>query len=531
MKKLILLTITFFVWISTTFAEIPASDKIEIDWLQFVMNYTWDGCNNTSFCVFDDNDILLNIRTNYRIVENYQFFALGEGVYAILAIYLNTTPWTEKTALYTYNSNSNLSYRYASWVSTFATLRDVQIDYTEDYFYISYNYYSTSYEVWRVTRSNSYIYYEWNYISGWLNNSTYSFLWYDFYSQLGSKINIIYFDWLNFWNIPPIVIQENCYDQIMDSWYSFNSFSILNKTFSDYTVYMEKDFVLWYKKNSDNKKQIIEIQNAEDLTGRNNTVFFSTWSSIEFNSFDNPLTMEAFISIATDDTPEYIKIIWSWNDFQLWVFSWEWVTQLLWWWKFFNYNEEISLKSYTSDIYAVVIYFEKAFFTNNIIEGIDYWTYETERQTYEICIDEEWSITRDGESYTWSLDITGDLEPLDEVGTTFYYTGTGGTTQGINDGISTFFDWINSIKNIWSKIIDFIKAIFRIWETTESKSWISWIITSANASELWSSFNWTMDTVMNWDNYYSKSIETIRWALLIICIFMVLSLFLLYKKS
>lgn len=326
----------------------------------------------------------------------------------------------------------------------------------------------------------------------------------------GSTISVYY---SSTWEeVPPLdTTGMNCYEQLMNSWYSFLNKSIYWKNQSNYTLntYVAfsgstGQFSTSYIENSTQENHVYAGYSWKEANGSTSTGLFTSNTLLELKSSPYPWDYtRPYINISRHGWIDYIKLVGSWaeaehNTFQIWIFASNSINAvgeadyLLGNGKFFNFNEEISLKNYTDDhIYAIVFLFDKfgwfqnMFGTTYYIDWIEYGTYSINSTIHEICIDpDDGTVYRDWVVYTGSLDVNGNLPELPTVGENLpEYTGTWWLIEGANDIIGEFFGWIASIKNAGNNLIELVKKILQIWQTDEVRDW-SWFlfIWKANAS-------------------------------------------------
>lgn len=205
----------------------------------------------------------------------------------------------------------------------------------------------------------------------------------------------------------------------------------------------------------------------------------------------------------------------------------------------FHYNERISLKNYTQDYVYSIIMSSSAYSCwlilptacNISLSWIEYWTYETTSSIYRICKDSDWVIYRNGLVYTWSLDMNWWIDPIEEVPWQDpNFTWTWWIVDGINSIFNTFYEWWSNIKASWNNLIELIKQILEIWNTSEVRTLQSFnfFISKAQADySVTNIVNSKIENMKNWDNPATKIFMFIVWWIIFFLVIIAIALLLI----
>ena len=361
------------------------------------------------------------------------------------------------------------------------------------------------------------------------------FYWFDF-SSTGENLYIIFSDpWTSTYRIyqyswfsgslepyvPPYSPSSgaNCYEQMQATGYNFTNYSPYDTSSGSWdinhsTIWNDEDRkdTVKYTSTSSGEVHTYAIYEAKELSWTTTTAWLNPEEEIYVRASGVPWDLTSlYMSVSRFGGMDYIEVYGSWAEdcwksiFQLWIFSSAGITdtgpQLLWEGKFFNFNQKINLKTYSdTNIYAIVVYFPKYWGFGDLfgacydIWWIEYGKYELNKELFEFCIEEDGTVYRtpsgqdDWIIWTGSLDEGGDIEPLPSVDREEpTYTGTGWTIEWINDILWIINSSYNKAIEGGNNLIELIKAILTIGNTSESKDLFNFdfhLIPKANASTM-----------------------------------------------
>ncbi len=418
MKKIILSVFLFFgalsvFWISNTHWDYTsATQLLSSDNYSIVTWYTDSNCTNSKqVCAYDSswtflwkdwshvyfNDIMDSNRTLNMIHDLDNEFILNitysnqwlNTFWGSLILQMTDFDWNIINSESRYNTNSNWA-----WYMYFGS--------DNDYIYLKFTN-SSNYD-WAKINRTTHVYSlicsgtsscNWfvitdNIVPTYYNNNSYDI-------DTNSLVPHIELSW---WSS-----NQSCQTAYINTPYNLSySYQPSHTTIDDYSLSYWQYFQYnrWWWGN-----ESIWLYNAEDIEWFTWSLS-STWTSFTFNSFDIIGNNDPQLKLHSDYWIDYVNLTWTWNAFN--IISCDWSSsierELLEYWKEYHFET----------MEDVCIEFIPAWFTENEIFNIDFWSKETQIIEREVCsnLDTD-EITVDWETYTWSLDNIGNEKTNFEI--------------------------------------------------------------------------------------------------------------------